>query len=130
LGVLRNFIAIVDVLKSELPVDYMTPSWHIADGTDNFTVGISARWGESHHSLAVYTHYLDAPPEPKEMYPPNCCAVGTLQISSPQPVPPEALEVCATPDQWMAHHNDKWVPLSASYIAFLLGKTQEPPGTS
>jgi hypothetical protein len=23
-----------------------------------------------------YPHYLDAPPEPKEMYPPYCCAVG------------------------------------------------------
>jgi hypothetical protein len=49
----------------------------------------------------IYTHYLDAPPEPKGMYPPDCCAVGTLQVSTSEAVPPEALEVCGTPERWM-----------------------------
>jgi hypothetical protein len=40
---LNHIVAIVDVLKNELPFDYLTPSWHIEDGTDNFTVGVSGR---------------------------------------------------------------------------------------
>ena len=127
---LKHVVTIVDALKSELPFDYLTPSWHIEDGTDNFTVGVLGRWGKRYHSLSIYTHYLDAPPEPKEMYPPDCCAVGTLQISSTEPVPREALEVCGTPERWMVHHNGKWVPLSASYVAFLMGINQKPPSTS
>ena len=120
-ALLNNFKAIVETLRTELPFDYLTPSWHIEDGTDDFTVGIRGRWGDNYHLLTIYTHYLDEPPQPKEMYPPDCCATGTLQISSLQPVSPEALEVCGTPEGWMAHHNDKWIPLSASYVAFLLG---------
>jgi len=81
-------------------------------------------------TLHIDTHYLDAAPEPKEVYPPNCCAVGTLQISSSEPLPPEALEVCGTPERWMVHHNDKWVPLSASYVAFLMGINQKRPSAS
>src|ERR1700740_928951 len=110
----KHIAAIADVLKKELPFDYLTPSWHIEDGTDNCTVGIFARWGEKRHSLMIYTHYLDAPPEPKAMYPPDCCAVGPLQLSASEPVLPEAFEVCGTPERWIVHHNDKWVPLSAS----------------
>jgi hypothetical protein len=127
---LKHLTAIVDVLKNELPFDYLTPSWHIEDATDNFTVGVSGRWGERYHSLMIYTHYLDEPPEPKEMYPPDCCAVGTLQISTSEPLPPEGLEVYGTPERWMVHHNDKWVPLSASYVAFLTGKNQTSPSAS
>ena len=122
---LNHIVAIVDVLKNELPFDYLTPSWHIEDGTDNFTVGVSGRWGERYHHLTIDTRYLDAPPEPKEVYPPDCCALGTLQISSSEPLPPEALEVCGTPERWMVHHNEKWLPLSASYLAFLMGINQE-----
>ena len=29
----------MDVLKAELPFDYLTPSWHIEDGIDNLTWG-------------------------------------------------------------------------------------------
>ena len=119
-----------DVLKDELPFDYLTPSWHIEDGTDNFTVGVSGRWAERYHHLTIYTHYLDAPPEPTETYPPDCRTLGTLQISSSEPLPPEALEVCGTPERWMVHHNDKWVPLSASYVAFLMGINQKRPSAS
>jgi len=129
-ALVQHFVAIGDVLKNELPFDYLTPSWHIEDGSEDFTVGISARRGEKHHLLTIYTHYLDAPPEPKEMYPPDCCALGTLQISSSEPLRPEALEVCGTPERWMVHHNGKWVPLSASYVAFLMGINQEPPSAS
>jgi hypothetical protein len=124
-ALLKHFMAVVEVLKEELPFDYLTPQWHIEDGTDNFEVGISGRWGNRHHSLTVYTHYLDSPPEPKEMYPPECCAVGMLQISTSEPVPPEALEICGTPERWLVHHRDKWIPLSASYIAFLMGMNQK-----
>jgi hypothetical protein len=120
-ALVQYIVAIVDVLKNELPFDYLTPSWHIEDGTDDFTVGVSGRWGERYHHLNIYTHYLDATPEPKEIYPPDCCALGTLQISSSEPLPPDALEVCGTPERWMVHHNGKWVPLSASYVAFLMG---------
>ena len=126
-ALVRNIVAIGNVLKKELPFDYLTPSWHIEDGTDNCTVGIFARWGEKRHSLMIYTHYLDAPPEPKGMYPPDCCAVGALQVSTSESVPQEALEVCGTPDGWMAHHNGKWIPLSASYVAFLMGISYELP---
>ena len=128
-ALLKNFVAIVDTFKAELPFDYLTPTWHMEDATDNLTVGIQGRWGDNYHSLTIYTHYLDEPPQPKDVYPPDCCARGTLQISSSQPVSPELLEVCGTPERWMAHHNDKWIPLSASYVAFLLGRnrTSVPP---
>lgn len=122
---LNHIVATVDVLKNELPFDYLTPNWHIEDGTDYFTVGVSGRWGKRYHHLTIDTHYLDAPPEPNEMYPPDCCALGTLQISSSEPLPPEALEVCGTPERWMVHHNEKWLPLSASYLAFLMGINQD-----
>ena len=124
---LERLIAIVEVLKKELPFDYLTPQWHIEEGTDNFMVGISGRWGDRFHSLTVYTHYLDSPPEPKEMYPPECCAVGKLQISTSIPLPPEALASCGTPERWLVHHHEKWMPLSASYVAFLMGINQKPP---
>jgi hypothetical protein len=78
---LNHIVATVDVLKNELPFDYLTPSWHIEDGTDNFTVGVSGRWGKRYHHLTIDTHYLDAPPEPNEMCPPDCCALGTLLFS-------------------------------------------------
>jgi hypothetical protein len=96
---LEHLIAIAEVLKKELPFDYLTPQWHVEDGTDDFMVGIRGRWGNRFHSLTVYTHYLDSPPDPKEMYPPECCAVGTLQISTSEPLPAEALEICGTPKQ-------------------------------
>ena len=51
------------------------------------------------------------------MYPPDCCAVGTLHIFSPEPLPREVLEICGTPERWSTT-NDKWVPLTASYVAF------------
>ena len=121
---IRNFNAIVETLRAELPFDYLTPSWHMEDATDNFTIGIRGRWGDKYQSLTIYTHYLDEPPQPREMYPGDCCATGWLQISSSQPGSPEALEVRGTPERWMAHHNDKWIPLSASYVAFLLGTSQ------
>ncbi len=124
---LGHLTAIVEVLKKELPFDYLTPQWHVEDGTENFMVGISGRWGDRFHSLTVYTHYLESPPEPKEMYPPECCAVGTLQISTSEPLPVEVLEICGTPERWLVHHHDKWMPLSASYVAFLMGINQKPP---
>jgi hypothetical protein len=55
---LNHIVAIVDVLKNELPFDYLTPSWHIEDGTDNFTVGVSRRWGMRFHDSTIYTHYV------------------------------------------------------------------------
>jgi hypothetical protein len=125
-ALVQHFVAIGNVLKQELPFDYLTPTWHVEDGSEDFTVGISARWGEKHHSLTIYTHYLDEPPEPKEMYPADCCAVGTLQISSDL-LPREAFEVCGTPEQWMVHDSDKWMPLSASYVAFLMGINRKLP---
>ena len=70
-------------------------------------------------------HTLPRRAEPKEMYPPECCALGTLQITSSEPLPPEALEVCGTPEEWMVHQNDKWLPLTVSYCAFLIGVNQE-----
>jgi hypothetical protein len=126
-ALVQDIATIGEVLKKELPFDYLTPSWHAEGGTDNFTIGICARMGEKHHFLTIYTHYLDAPPEPKEMYPPDSCALGTLQISSSEPLPREAFEVCGTPKRWMVHHHDKWVPLSAFYVAFLMGMNQKLP---
>ena len=82
-SLIQHIIAIGNVLKKELPFDYLTPSWHFEDGTDNLTVGISVRWGEKHHSLMIYTHYLDAPPEPKGMYPPGllrCADASGLRV--------------------------------------------------
>jgi hypothetical protein len=120
-ALIQDIAAIGDVLKKELPYDSVTPSWHNDDGTDDFTVGILARWGDSHHSIMISTHYLDEPPEPKEMYPAGCCAIGALQIFSPEALAREALEVCGNSEGWMVHQNGKWVPLSASYVAFLMG---------
>jgi hypothetical protein len=126
-ALVQDTAAIGEVLRKELPYDSLTATWHNEDGTDDFTIGICGRMGETLHFLTIYTHYFDAPPEPKEMYPPNCCAIGTLEISSSEPLPREAFEVCGTPDRWMVHHNDKWVPLSASMFAFLLGINQKLP---
>jgi len=120
-ALIQDTAAIGNVLKKELPYDSVTPSWHNDDGTDDFTIGICARMGKTHHSLNIFTRYLDASPEPKEMYPPNCCAIGTLEIFSSDLSPRLAFEVCGTPERWMVHYDVKWVPLSASYIAFLLG---------
>ena len=47
--------------------------------------------------------------------------MGALQIFSPEASLRETLEICGTPERWMAHHNGKWVLLSASYVAFLMG---------
>jgi hypothetical protein len=123
----QNIVAIGDVLKKELPFDSLTPSWHVEDGTDEFTVGILARWADSYHCIVIQTRYLDEPPEPKEMYPAACCAVGTLQVFSPEPLPREVLEICGTLERWMVHDNDKWVPLTASYVAFLMGMNRKLP---
>jgi hypothetical protein len=38
---LERLIAIVEVLKKELPFDYLTPQWHIEEGTDNFMATFS-----------------------------------------------------------------------------------------
>ena len=51
----------------------------------------------------------------------------TLQITTSELLPPEALEICGTPERWLVHHHDKWMPLSASYIAFLMGLNQKSP---
>jgi hypothetical protein len=129
-ALVQDMAAIADALRKELPYDSLVATWHNDDGTDDFTIGICGRMGETHHFLNIYTHYFDAPPEPKEMYPPNCCAIGTLEISSSEPLPREAFEVCGTPERWMMHHNDKWSPLSASLVAFLMGENQKLPGAT
>jgi hypothetical protein len=126
-ALVQDMAAIADALRKELPYDSLTATWHNEDGTDDFTVGICARMGKAHHFLNIYTHYFDEPPEPREIYPANCCARGTLEISSFEPLPREAFEVCGTPERWMVHHNDKWVPLSASYVAFLIGTNRKLP---
>jgi len=126
---LDDLVAIAKELEKELPFDYLIPQWHIEDATDNFMLGITGKWGDSLHSLTVHTHYLDSPPEPKEMYPPGCCAVGSLQISVSKPHAADSLEICGTPKQWLVHHHGKWIPLSASYVAFLMGMNQKPPSS-
>ena len=120
-ALVKHIQAIADGIRKELPFDSLTPSFHVEDGTDDFTIGILARCGDCHYCMTIYTHYLDAPPEPKEVYPESCCAVGALQILSPEASLRESLEVCGTAERWMAHHNGKWVPLSAAYVAFLMG---------
>jgi hypothetical protein len=129
-ALVQDMAAIADALRKELPYDSLTATWHNEDGTDDFTIGIVGRMKKTHHFLNVYTRYFEAEPEPKEMYPPNCCAIGTLEISSSEPLAREAFEVCGTPERWMVHHNDKWVPLSASYVAFLMGKNLRTPDTT
>jgi hypothetical protein len=50
----KHIAAIADVLKQELPFDSLTASCHVEDGTDDFTIGILARWGGlplQHHDL-------------------------------------------------------------------------------
>jgi len=46
-----DIVAIANVLKKELSFDSLTPSWRAEDGTDDFTVGILARWGDIYHGL-------------------------------------------------------------------------------
>ena len=129
-ALVQDMAAIGEALRKELPYDSLTATWHNEGGTDDFTIGICARIGNTPHFLNIYTRYFDSLPEPKEMYPPNCYAIGTLEISSFEPLPREAFEVCGTPERWMVHHNDKWVPLSASYVAFLMGINQKRPSDS
>lgn len=126
----KHIAAIADVLKKELPFDALTASCHVEDGTDDFTIGILARCGDSHYSIMISTHYLDAPPQPKEVYPENCCAVGALHIFSAEASLRETLEICGTPERWMVQQNNKWVQLSASLVAFLLGRNLRTPGAS
>jgi len=125
-ALVQDISEIGEALRKELPYDSVTPSWNNEDGTDKFTIGICGRIGKTHHFLNIYTHYFDAPPEPKEMYPQNCCAIGTLEISSSEPVPRQSFEVCGTSERWMVQLNDKWVPLTASLIAFLMGRILRP----
>jgi len=126
-ALVKHITAIADVLKNELPFDSLTPSWHAQDGTDGVTIVILARWSDSHHCITIDTRCVDEPPEPREMYPAACCAVGTLQVFSAEASPREVQEVCGTPDGWMVHHNGKWIPLSASYVAFLMGISYKLP---
>ena len=79
-ALVKHVAAIADVLKKELPFYSLTASCHVEDGRDDFTGGILARWGERYHSIMISTRYLDEPPEPKEVYPESCCAVGMLQV--------------------------------------------------
>jgi len=126
-ALIQDMAAIADVLRKELPYDSLTASWNNEEGTDDFTIGICGRIGEIHHFLTFYTRYFDSQPEPKEMYPPGCCATGTLEIHSSEPLSRESFEVCGTPERWMVHLNDKWIPLSASLVAFLMGRNQKTP---
>lgn len=126
-ALVQGMAAIGEVLRKELPYDSLTATWHNEEGTDDFTIGICARMGNEPHFLTIYTRYFDAPPEPSEMYPPNCCAVGNLEIHSLAPSPRESFEVCGTPERWLVHLNHKWVPLSSSCVAFLLGKKLKIP---
>lgn len=126
-ALVQDMAAIAEVLRKELPYDSLTATWHNEDGTDDFTIGICARMGNEHYFLTIYTRYFDEPPEPKEVYPSNCCAIGTLEIHSLAPSQRESFEVCGTPERWRVHQNDKWVPLSASYVAFVMGKNQRTP---
>ena len=128
-SLVKHIADVADVLKRELPFDSVTASWDAEDGTDDFTIGILARWRDSYHCIMIYTRYLDAPPEPKEMYPAKCCAVGTLHVFSPGLLPQETLEICGTPECWLVQDNDKWVPLTASYVAFLMGMNRKLPDT-
>ena len=128
-ALVKHIATIADVLKRELPFDSLTASWDAEDGTDDFTIGILARWRDSYHCIMIYTHYLDEPPEPKEVYPEGCCAVGALQIFSPEASLRETFEICGTPERWMVQDNDKWVPLTASYVAFLMGMNRKLPDT-
>jgi hypothetical protein len=38
-ALVQDIAEIGNVLRKELPYDYLTPSWNIEDGTDNFTIG-------------------------------------------------------------------------------------------
>jgi hypothetical protein len=38
-ALIQHIVAIGNILKKELPFDYLTPSWHIEDGTDECSVG-------------------------------------------------------------------------------------------
>jgi hypothetical protein len=39
---MRDIVAIGNVLKNELPFDYLKPSWHIEGGTDNCALDSAA----------------------------------------------------------------------------------------
>jgi hypothetical protein len=85
-ALVQDIVAIGNVLKKELPFDYLTPELAYRRWNRHLHRWDFREMGEKHHPLMIYTHYLDAPPEPKEIYPPDCCAVGTLQISSSDPL--------------------------------------------
>ncbi len=92
-ALVKQIVAIADVLKKELLFDSLSPSWHLEDGIDAVTVGILARLSESHHCITIDTRCVDEPREPREMHPAACCPVGTLQVFSAEASPREVQEV-------------------------------------
>jgi len=47
---LEHLIVIAGVLKKELPFDYLTPQWHVEDGTDNFMVP-AVKWTSANAAI-------------------------------------------------------------------------------
>lgn len=113
---------VTERLKTALPLD-INYFCHHDEVKDDFTIMILV--GHPRFELRIWVTPLHKAPEPKEVYPPDCVAIGTLQIYSDQP-----LELCCSGNHWLVHDAGRWVPLSDSYLAYLIGRMRpcgEPP---
>jgi len=125
-ALVRTVKEVMDSLKEELPLEQLDWSF-----TQEPSDGDSTRiqiWGtgiSAEKSFSIYLHPLDSAPEPKELYPADCVATGTLRIGLSEEA--EMIELCSSGDDWQIHYEDKWIPFSRSALAFLIGKAQSAP---
>lgn len=120
IGLLKS---IMDGLRSELPLSRIDWGWHAnEDKQDSVTIDMWGTGFEGINGFLIQLRPLNAHPEPSELYPSNCLARGIFRVS-----PSEEIEICASGNDWMVHHQEKWIPFSASYVAFLIGKAQSFP---
>lgn len=121
---IRKVKEIMDSLKQELPIEKL--DWAFSQDPNDGDSTLVTIWGtgiSGANSFSIYLHPLDSAPEPKELYPSDCVATGTLRIGLSEDA--EMIELYSSwDDDWMIHYGDKWVPFSCSAFAFLIGKAQ------
>jgi len=121
-GLVKKVKEIMDSLRQDLPIEKLDWSTSQDENDGSMTVTIWGTGFNALNSFLIYLHPLDSAPEPKELYPDDCVATGTLRINLA-----EEFELCSSGESWMIHCQDKWIPFSRHALAFLIGKAQNAP---
>ncbi|MBI3661710.1 MAG: hypothetical protein HY234_01475 [Acidobacteria bacterium] len=72
---------------------------------------------ERKKEIWIWFRCLITPPEPKELYPVECIAIGTVQTDAS-----ESCELCCSEDRWLILDGGRWLPFSGAYLAYLIGR--------